>query len=191
MRIRHLTALAATAVGAGLLFLGPAAQAAPVYPPATPAISVSATVVDTGQTVTVTGQGFESLSAVTCSWTGPGARGLAATALPFGARALSADAAGSVTTAITFTAAGQHVISLTGVDAAGAPVSLSATVTVQAAAPAGSQLSHTGFPVMEYLLAALGLLVVGILIVMVVRRRRAVAAAAAPVQPEPLQTTSH
>ena len=48
MRIRHLTALAALAVGAGLMFVGPAAQAA--YPPASPTLSVSATLVDAGQT---------------------------------------------------------------------------------------------------------------------------------------------
>jgi hypothetical protein len=188
MRIRHLTALAATAVGAGLMLLGPAAQAAG-YPPATASISVSATVLDAGQAVTVTGLGFQPLSAVTASWTGPGARGMVATVMPFGARALSADPSGSVVTNITFTASGQHVITLTGVDAAGAPVSLSASVTVRAAAPA--ELSHTGFPVLPYLLAALALLVLGVLIVMAVRRRRAGTAAAETAAPESLQTASH
>ena len=191
MRIRHLTALAALAVGAGLMFVGPAAQAA--YPPASPTLSVSATVVDAGQTVTVDGLGFQPLSAITLSWTGPGARGAAAMALPFGSKALTTDATGAVTTTITFTASGDHVITMTGVDTAGAPVSLSATVTVRAAAPAGTELSHTGFPVLPYLLAALGLLVLGILIVMVVRRRRAgsAVAPAAPAAPQPLQSSSH
>jgi hypothetical protein len=194
MRNRRFTALAALAVGAGMVLLGPAAQATPTYPPSTPSISVSATVVNPGTAVTVTGQGFQPVSAVTISWTGPGARGMAAAALPFGTRGLTADTSGTVTTSITFTAAGQHVISLTGTDTAGAPVTLSATVSVVAVAAGGggTQLSHTGFPVLPAMLAALGLLVLGTLIVLVVRRRRAAAAAVAapaaaqrPLQPTP------
>jgi hypothetical protein len=198
MRNRRLTALStavATAVlGAGMVLLAPAAhaaQAGPTYPPAAPAISVSSTVVDPGQSVTVTGTGFQSLSAVTATWTGPGARGLAAQSLPFGVRALTADAAGSVTTSITFSVAGAHVITLSGVDSAGAPVSLSTTVQVQGAAAAG-ELSHTGFPLLQYLLVALGLLVVGTTIVYLVRRHRAgsvahAAAGAAQPQTQPLE----
>src|SRR5438105_4387133 len=177
MRIRRLTAIAALAAGAGMVLLGPAAQAAPTYPPSTPSISVSSTVLDAGSSVTVNGDGFQPLSGVALTWTGPGARGLAASSVPFGTRGLTADVAGAVTTSLTFTAVGQHVITLSGVDAAGAPVSLTATVTVRSGAAAAGQLPHTGFPVMSLLLAALGLLVVGTLIVLVVRRRRAAVAA--------------
>jgi len=180
------TAVAAAVLGAGAVLLAPAAQAAqagPTYPPSAPAISVSATVVDPGQSVTVTGTGFQALSAVAASWTGPGARGMAAQSLPFGTRALTADAAGGVSTNITFNVAGAHVITLSGVDSAGAPVSLSATVQVQAVAGAG-ELSHTGFPLLQYLLAGLALLVVGIAIVYLVRRHRAGSPAQVAAQPQ-------
>ena len=192
MRNRHLTAkatsVAAAVLGAGAVLLAPAAQAAPVYPPGAPAISVSATSVDPGTAVTVTGTGLQPLSAASVSWTGPGARGMAATALPFGVRALTADASGAVTTSITFSVGGTHTITLTGVDPSGAPVSLSATVQVGAAPAAAGELSHTGFPLLQYLLAALGLVLVGVAIVYLVRRRRAasVAPAAAP-QTQPLE----
>jgi LPXTG-motif cell wall-anchored protein len=195
MRNRHLTALAtavASAVlGAGMVLLAPAAQAAPVYPPAAPAISVSSTVVDPGTAVSVTGTGFQALSGVTVTWTGPGARGMASAALPFGTRAVTADASGSATTSITFNVAGMHTITMSGVDAAGAPVSLSATVQVTGAPAAAGELSHTGSPLVQYLLAALGLVLVGLAIVYFVRRHRAasVASAAAPVVTKPLEPT--
>ena len=200
MRNRHLaalaTAVASVALGAGMVLLGPAAQAAgPTYPPAAPSISLSATVVSSGQSVTVTGTGFQPLSSVTASWTGPGARGLVAV-LPFGSRALTADASGTVTTSITFSVAGNHVITLTGVDPSGAPLSLSASLTVQGAPATSGELSHTGFPLVEYLLIAFALLLVGAAIVALVRRRRAavVPAAAAtqpPPQPQPLEPSAH
>lgn len=196
MRNRHLTALAtvvASAVlGAGMVLMGPAAQAAPpVYPPAAPAISLSSTVIDPGQSVTVTGSGFQALSTVTLGWTGPGARGMAHAALPFGTRGLSADSLGGVSSTLTFSVAGQHVITLTGVDSAGAPVSLTASVMVQAAA--APELSHTGFPLTEYLLAALGLLVMGGSIVFLVRRRHTAhlaAPATTVTAPQPLEPSA-
>lgn len=198
MRNRHLAALATTVasavLGAGMVLLAPAAQAAgPVYPPAAPAISLSATVIDPGQSVTVTGTGFEALSGVTASWTGPGARGMVAL-LPFGTRALTADASGAVTTSITFSVAGTHVITLTGVDPTGAPVSLSASVMVAGAPASTAELSHTGFPLVEYLLAAFALLLVGAGIVVMVRRHRAAstqAATATPPAPQPLEPANH
>jgi hypothetical protein len=194
MRNRHLTALSAAVVtavlGAGMVLLAPAAQAGPTYPPSAPSISLSSTVVDPGQGVTVTGTGFEALSAVAVSWTGPGARGMSV-ALPFGTRALTANASGAATTTITFTLAGTHTITMTGVDPSGAPVSLTATVQVTAAA--SGELSHTGFPLVQYVLAALALLVVGVLIVAFVRRHRAGSTAvAADAQPaKPLEPSNH
>jgi hypothetical protein len=199
MRNRHLAALATTVaaavLGAGMVLLAPAAQAAgPVYPPAAPAISLSATVIDPGQSVTVTGTGFEALSAVTASWTGPGARGMVAV-LPFGTRALAADAAGSVTTSITFSVAGNHVITLTGVDPTGAPISLTASVMVAGAPASTGELSHTGFPLVDYLLAAFALLLVGAVIVLMVRRHRHAGAPAAatttPPATQPLEPANH
>jgi LPXTG-motif cell wall-anchored protein len=192
MRNRRLTAMAtavATVVlGAGAVLLAPSAQAAPVYPPGAPAIALSATTVDPGTAVTVTGTGLQPLSAVTVTWAGPGARGMAATALPFGTRALTADASGTVTTSLTFNVGGMHTITLTGVDPAGAPVSLSATLQVTAAPAAAGELSHTGFPLLQYLLAALGLLLLGVAIVALVRRRRAASVAPAAAQPtQPLE----
>jgi hypothetical protein len=196
MRNRHLTALATVVVsavlGAGMVLLAPAAHAAgPTYPPTTPSISLSATTVDPGTAVTVTGTGFEALSAVTMTWTGSGARGMAASALPFGTRGLSADASGTVTSSVTFNVAGTHTITLTGVDPAGAPVSLSATLEVTAAASGSGELSHTGFPVLQYLLAALLLVLVGLVIVYLVRRHRAASLAAAATQPtQPLEPSN-
>ena len=196
MRNRHLTALATVVVsavlGAGMVLLAPAAHAAgPVYPPTTPSISLSSTTVDPGTAVTVTGDGFEALSAVTMTWTGSGARGMAASALPFGTRGLTADAAGSVSSSVTFNVAGTHTITLTGVDPAGAPVSLSATLQVTAAAAAGGELSHTGFPLLQYLLAALALVLVGVVIVYFVRRHRAASVTPAPTQPaQPLEPSN-
>jgi hypothetical protein len=193
MRIRHLTALStavATAVlGAGMVLLAPAAQAAPVYPPAAPAISVSATLLNPGDSVTVTGTGFQAMSAVTLTWTGPGARGMSAS-FPFGTRPLTADATGTTTSSITFSVAGMHTITLTGLDQSGAPVSLSATVQVTAAA--AGELSHTGFPLLQYVLAALALLLLGVLIVALVRRHRAAASApVTPQQTQPLEPSTH
>jgi hypothetical protein len=191
MRIRHLAALV---VGAGLVLTGPAALAAPVYPPGAPTIGLSADVVAAGQAITVTGHGFAPLSAVIESWTGAGSLGLAASSLPFGARSLSADAVGAVTSTITFTTAGTHVVTLAGKSAAGAPVSLSATVTVRAAAAAaagtaaaGSDLPRTGFPLAELLLGALGLVLLGGLVVAVVRQRRRTTATAPHAADQPLQ----
>jgi hypothetical protein len=187
MRIRHL---AAFVVGAGLVLTGPAALAAPVYPPAAPTITLSADVVSAGQSITVTGDGFAPLSAVIESWTGAGSLGLAVSPLSFGARGLSADAVGAVTTTITFTTAGTHVVTLAGKSPAGAPLSLSATVTVRAVAAgaaAGSDLPRTGFPLAELLLGAMGLVLLGGLVVAVVRQRRRTAATAPLAADKPLQ----
>jgi len=180
MRVRRLAGLVvALGIGAAVASSAPAASAAPVYPPVTPAITVSADVVDPGTSVTVTGTGFQALSSVTVSWTGPGARG-AAGLLPFGSRGVSADSAGTAATAIVFTAVGMHTITMAGLDQAGAPVTLSADVQVRSAAGA-VDLPRTGFPVLKVVGLGLLLVMVGLLVVLAVRRRRAAAARPAPV----------
>jgi LPXTG-motif cell wall-anchored protein len=169
MRLRTLTV---ALVGAGALVAGPvaAAQAAPTYPPSAPTITLSADVVAPGQSVVVTGTGFQAVSDVTLSWTGPGARGAVAR-LPLGSRGLTATATGSVSSSLVFQAVGQHTVSLLGVDPSGAPLTLSASLVVQAA---GVPLAHTGGSSVEPSLAAgLALLLLGTTVVLVVRRRRA------------------
>ncbi len=184
MRIRRLAVLAAAIpVGAAVVLAGPAASAAPIYPPAAPAITLSANVADPGQQITVTGTGFKALSAVDTTWTGPGARGMVGL-LPFGARSLTADSSGVASTAITFSTVGSHTITMTGVDALDVPLTLSATLDVRAAG-AAADLPHTGFPVLEVVALGAMLLLLGSLVVATVRRRRAApAVAAAAVAPQ-------
>jgi LPXTG-motif cell wall-anchored protein len=116
---------------------------------------------------------------------------MSAASLPFGAGSLTADSAGAVKTTITFSTQGTHVVTLTGMSAAGAPVSLSATVTVRVAAASGAasgtDLPRTGFPIMELALGALGLVLLGGLVVALVRRHRRAAAAAPVASDEPAQ----
>ena len=179
MRVRSL---AVVLVGAGAVLAGPvaAAQAAPTYPPSAPTITLSADVVAPGQSVTVTGTGFKPVSGVTLTWTGPGARGAAAR-LPLESRGLTANTVGTVQGAVTFQAVGQHTVSLLGVDAGGAPLTLSASLVVQAA---GGPLAHTGgSSVQPAVEIGLALLVLGLLVVLAVRRHRA-RRSAAPVDIE-------
>ena len=167
MRLRTLTV---ALVGAGALVAGPvaAAQAAPNYPPAAPTITLSADVVAPGQSVVVTGTGFQAVSGVTLDWTGPGARGAAAL-LPFGTRGLTADTSGTVTSSLVFQAVGQHTVSLLGVDPSGAPLTLSASLLVQAA---GVPLAHTGgSSVGPSVATGFALLLLGTAVVLFVRRR--------------------
>ena len=170
MRFRSV---AVALVGAGALVAGPvvAAQAAPTYPPSAPAISLSADVVTPGQSVHVTGTGFLPASGVTMTWTGPGARG-AVGRLPFGSRGLTADTSGVVGSDVTFQTLGQHTVSLLGSAADGSPLTLSATLVVEALG-SGTGLAHTGTPVLQYAEIGTALLVIGAFVVLLVRRRRA------------------
>lgn len=181
MRVRSL-------LGAGLLLggivggltAGPAltASATPTYPPSAPGITLTADVVAPGQSVGVTGTGFMPVSDVTVTWTGPGAGGLVAR-VPFGSRALVASAGGVARTSVTFQTIGAHTISLLGTAADGSPLTLSASLVVQAAGGAG--LAHTGTSVTTYVGVGLALLLLGALVVTLVRRRRT--AAATPAEP--------
>src|SRR4051794_15139401 len=191
MRVRSLVGAGLVVGGiVGSLMAGPAltASAAPTYPPSAPGITLSADVVAPGQGVQVTGTGFMAVSDVTATWTGPGARGAAAR-LPFGTRALVADAGGVARTSVTFQAVGQHTVSLLGTAADGSPLTLSASLVVQAAG-AGVPLAHTGTSVTTYVGLGLALLLVGALVVALVRRRRATAAPASPEEPKVPVSTS-
>lgn len=196
MRISRLVAAAA---GLGLLLLGPSAMAAaPTYPAQAPTLTLSATSILSGDTVTIAGSGFLPGSAATVTWTGSGALGaagrvpgMAAGTLQMGTRGLAADATGTISTGVRLTSPGDHTITLAGTAADGSPVSLSATVTVNAAA-AGDPLPHTGAPLLTYTAVGLALVLLGGLVVLAVRKRRrdtasAVAPAAAPVP----ETVSH
>jgi LPXTG-motif cell wall-anchored protein len=176
----RISRLVAGVVGTGLLLLGPSALAAqPTYPLQAPKLTVSATSINAGDTVTVTGTGLLAGSNATVTWTGAGALGaagrvpgMAAGGFRMGTRALTADSNGVVTTGVRLTSAGDHTITLAGTAADGSPVSLSTTVTVNAAPAPSSALPHTGAPLLTYTGVGLALVLLGALVVMVVRKRR-------------------
>ena len=193
----RISRLVATAVGTGLLLLGPSAlAAAPTYPAGAPQLTVSATSISAGSSVTVTGTGFLAGSDATVSWTGAGALGAAgrvpgmvAGGLVFGTRALIADGTGTVTTSVQLISAGAHLITLAGTAADGTPVSLTTTVNVAAVAPvaSGSPLPHTGAPLVTYTLVGLALVLLGALVVFAVRQRRRASASSVPAETAPVQ----
>lgn len=193
MRISRLVAAAA---GLGLLLLGPSAMAAaPTYPAQAPTLTLSATSILSGDTVTITGTGFQPGSAATVTWTGSGALGsagrvpgMAAGTLQMGTRGLTADATGTISTGVRLTSAGDHTITLAGTAADGSPVSLSATVAVNAAA-VGDPLPHTGAPLLTYTAVGLALVLLGGLVVLAVRKRRRDAAAAVAPEVAPVPET--
>jgi hypothetical protein len=184
MQVRRLAALALAGLlsGAGSVAVASAAQAAPAgYPPAAPAITLSANVVAPGSSVTVTGTGFAPVTSVALTWTGPGSSGSARAVAPFGTRGLTADATGTVSSSIVFMTAGTQTVSLNGTAADGSPVSLSATVDVRAAGVTGPGSSSSGgLPVLEYAGALLLVVLLGLLALWVVRHRRSTPAPAAP-----------
>jgi LPXTG-motif cell wall-anchored protein len=196
MRISRLVAAVA---GLGLMLLGPSALAAqPSYPAQAPQLTVSATSIASGDSVTVTGTGFLAGSDATVTWSGLGALGGAARAFGTGAggfhmgtKALTADSTGTVTTGVQLTSVGDHTITMAGTAADGTPVSLSTTVTVNAVAPAGAPLPHTGAPLLTYTAVGLALLLLGGLVVLAVRKRRRDAGSAAPAAAAPEHQPAH
>jgi len=139
-----------------------AANAAPGYPPETGALTVSATVVTVGSTITVSGGGFEANSTVnvTTTLTAQGFAGAGALSGGLGsfrgsapqrlaaaaaaAAAVTADASGSFSTGVTLTQVGTVVITASGVSDTGASRVLSATVQVVAAGGAGGAGAGSG-----------------------------------------------
>jgi len=200
MRISRLVAVL---VGAGMALVGPSAFAASpltAYPPTAPTLTVSANSVAVGGSVSLTGNGFLPLSTASVTWTGAGAQGVggkafgaAAAGFRMGAKSLSADASGVVNASVQLMSVGDHTITMAGTAANGSAVSLSAVVTVEAAAASASgNLPHTGAPLLEYMAAGLILVLLGAFVVAVVRnRRRAGATAAVPAAPEVKQPVSH
>lgn len=195
MRISRLVAAVA---GTGLLLLGPSALAAsPAYPPGAPQLSVSATSIVAGGSVTVTGTGFLPGSGASVTWTGSGALGaggrvpgMVVGGFRMGTRALTADGSGVISTSVRLVSVGDHTITLAGTAADGTPVSLSASVAVTAAG-AGAPLPHTGAPLLMYTAVGLALVLLGGLVLAAVRKRRRDAAAVAPVHAPVEQPVAH
>ena len=133
-----------------------AASAAPPYPPETGGLTVSATVVTVGSTITVSGDGFAPNSPVNVS-TAMANQGFAGSS-PFGESGLGgfrssneavqrlaaaaavvlADAGGSFSAQVTLNEVGTVVITATGLSPSGATRTLSATVEVVGAGGAGA-----------------------------------------------------
>jgi len=200
MRISRFVAVLA---GAGMSLLGPSAFAASplsAYPPTAPTLTVSANSVAIGGSVSLTGTGFLALSTASVTWTGAGAQGVggkafgaAGVGLRMGAKSMSADASGVVNASVRLMSVGDHTITMAGTAANGSAVSLSTVVTVDAAAAAPSgNLPHTGAPLLEYIVAALMLVLLGGLVVAVVRNRRGSGTPVTiPAAPEAKEPVSH
>jgi LPXTG-motif cell wall-anchored protein len=131
-------------------------------------VKASSTTVTAGGQITLSGNGWKAGSTVT----------LTLNSTPVALGTATVDASGAFTKTVTIpadTAAGTHTITVSGTDPAGAPRTVSVTITVSAAAttaaPAASTLPRTGSSSMPITLAGLALLVLGALLVLQGRRR--------------------
>ena len=131
-------------------------------------VKVSSSTVTAGGQITISGNGWKAGSTVT----------LTLNSTPVALGTATVDASGAFTKTVTIpadTTAGTHTITVSGTDPAGAPRTVSVTITVSAAAttaaPAASTLPRTGSSSMPITLAGLALLVLGALLVLQGRRR--------------------
>ncbi|MGH9246016.1 MAG: LPXTG cell wall anchor domain-containing protein [Acidimicrobiales bacterium] len=147
-----------------LVVLGAGAADAQEYPPQPDFLTVSDSTVFVGQTITVTARTFQ-----------PGSTVQFAINPPLGSGTANADGIASISATIPSLSAGQHTITATGVDTAGAPLTVSGTVTV--VVPAEAPLPVTGANSLP--LARIGIVAVaaGGLLVLFSRKRRAAIAA--------------
>ena len=182
-----------------------AASAPPIpvatYPPVSQSVGFSSTDVRVGETITVTAYGFEPLSAATVTTSAGGVLGtgrapgsVALAGQPFNVYPATADSSGVVTATVRFDEPGVHTVTISGLDAAGQPRSVTSTLDVgPATAPVtGTTTPHAvpGAPdeessnLLEYGALGVGALVlVGLGFVVV--RRRAAGKAATPVRRTP------
>lgn len=155
-----------TLVAAGaLLALGMQAPALAAYPPSGCGLTVSATSVAAGGTVTLTGCGFAAGSTVTIT--------VESTTQVLGT--VVTDAAGAFSKTVTIPsnlAPGTHTLKATGTAPDQSSVVLSASFTVTAASSQGTGTAFTGSNPWPTVLIGGGLLLVGAMLVMTVRRRR-------------------
>ncbi len=158
-----------TLIAAGaLLVVGMQAPALAVYPPSGCALTVSATSVAAGGNVTGSGCGLAGGSPVT----------IPIESTPQVLGTVVTDSAGAFSKTVTIPAnlaPGAHTLKATGTDPSGAPLVLSASLTVAAASTPGSgtSVAFSGANTWPALLVGGGLLLVGVMLVMTVRRRRA------------------
>lgn len=135
MAIRRLLIGAALGVIASFGLPAAAAIAAPAYPPSVGGLTVSASTVTAGGSVSVAGSGFEPGSSVNVTVRVSGV-GIVDNF------SVVADMNGSIATAVRLTVAGETTIVVTGVDVNGAPRIL--TTVVEAASAGGSSGSASG-----------------------------------------------
>jgi LPXTG-motif cell wall-anchored protein len=124
MAIRRSHVVAALGAAAGVLIATPA-HAAPAYPPATAALTVSASTVSAGGGVNIHGTGFEPGSAATVT----------IRAADFGVVddfSVTADESGEVASKVWLTRAGTNTITITGVAPGGGQRTVVADVLVTA-----------------------------------------------------------
>jgi hyaluronoglucosaminidase len=174
MTIRRLLVGAALGVLASIALAAPTSAAAePTYPPSVGGLTVSATTVAPGGSVTVTGSGFMAGSTVTVTVTNGG--------VVVASFTVTANSAGVVSASLALTASGTNTITLTGVDPNGAARVLVSTVFVvpSAASGSGSGLPNTGASIGTPLALGGVLILSGAGVVLATRRRRRRGTAAA------------
>ena len=159
-----------------LVALAPAtsAQQCPTtapYPPVTGTLTVSETVVEPGDTITVSGSGYAPNSSVTVTMEREGG----GTPTPLGT--FTTNSSGSFSGDVEIpetTAVGRYVMRASGSDGQciGVARVLSAGFTVRAAAAAAAVGPRTGTDVLPWLILAVAVIAVGGALVLVGRRRR-------------------
>jgi LPXTG-motif cell wall-anchored protein len=173
MAIRRLLIGAALGVIASFGLPAAVAVAAPAYPPSVGGLTVSASTVTAGGSVSIAGAGFEAGSPVNVTVRVAGV-GIVDNF------SIVADMNGSIATAVRLTVAGQTTIVVTGVDINGAPRIL--TTVVEAASAGGSSgggsasggvsLPNTGASIRIPLVLGGALLLGGCGAILSTRRRR-------------------
>jgi LPXTG-motif cell wall-anchored protein len=165
---RWYVATALGAAAAGALVAAPA-LAAPVYPPATAALTVSATRVAPGGGVSIHGAGFEPGSHATVTIR-------AADFSVVDDFSVTADDSGAIDSKVWLTRSGTNTITITGIAPGGAPRTVVADVLVTAPAeaapvPPSASLPNTGAHVLGPLTLG-GILVLGGAGALLLGRRR-------------------
>jgi LPXTG-motif cell wall-anchored protein len=162
MRVIRGAAAIGAVLAIGALFTGVAL--AQQYPPKAPSVGVSDATVTAGESVTVSGSGWQAGSSVSLSFHS------APTSL--GSANVRAD--GTFSTGVTIpssASAGTHLIVASGTASNGRQRSVSTEVTVLAAAGASGTTAFTGAQVQTWMVAAAVLLAIGIGLVLASRRR--------------------
>jgi LPXTG-motif cell wall-anchored protein len=173
MAIRRLLVGATLSVIASVGLPAAVAVAAPVYPPATGGLSVSATTVSAGGSVHVAGGGFEagSMATVTVRVSGIGI---------VDSFSVTADDSGVISTNVLLSHSGTTTIVVTGVDPSGAARVLTSVVEATSTSASGSgsgsgskaSLPDTGASIGTPLVVGAALLLGGAGAVLAGRRRR-------------------